>query len=161
MCYKYSYICILVHMCKFPYICLGVEFLCDKWSASWTSVQDNVKLVSKVAFNQFYYLIFSLFKVLPLKYYSFILKNYLFLAALGLRCCLWAFSSGARAAHCSGFSCCSLRALGCLGFSTRGSRVLECAGSVVMVHRLRYPEPCGIFSDEGSSSRPLHWQLDT
>ena len=40
---------------------------------------------------------------------------YLFVAALGLRCCAWAFSScdggatlrcGAQASHCGGFSCC-------------------------------------------------------
>ena len=46
---------------------------------------------------------------------------YLFLAALGLRCCTWAFSScgergllfrcGAWASHCSGFSCGGARAL--------------------------------------------------
>ena len=38
---------------------------------------------------------------------------YLFLAALGLCCCAWAFSScGVRASHCSGFSCCGAQALG-------------------------------------------------
>ena len=52
-------------------------------------------------------------------YYKFI---YLFLAALGFRCCTRAFSSccergatlrcGARTAHCGGFSCCGARALG-------------------------------------------------
>ena len=44
------------------------------------------------------------------------LSIFLFLAALGLQCCLRAFSSygdqgllsscGARASHCGGFSCC-------------------------------------------------------
>ena len=52
----------------------------------------------------------------------------LFLAVLGLRCCMWAFSicgecgrlSGcsAWAPHCGGFSCCSLRAVGHAGFSS-------------------------------------------
>ena len=46
---------------------------------------------------------------------------YLFLAALGLRCCARAFSGcgawaalrcGAQASHCGGFSCCGTRALG-------------------------------------------------
>ena len=38
---------------------------------------------------------------------------YLFLAALGLRCCAWAFSGcGARASHCGGFSYCGAQALG-------------------------------------------------
>ena len=44
------------------------------------------------------------------KYIYFI---YLFLAALGLCCHTWAFSScGARASHCSGFSSCRAQALG-------------------------------------------------
>ena len=46
---------------------------------------------------------------------------YYFLAALGLRCCVWAFSScgerglllcGGPASHCGGFSCCGAQALG-------------------------------------------------
>ena len=51
--------------------------------------------------------------------YKFI---YLFLAALGLRCCVRAFlwlrragatlRCGARASHCGGFSCCGARPLG-------------------------------------------------
>ena len=52
---------------------------------------------------------------------SFLKFIYLFLAALGLCCCVWAFSScierGATLrcgawAHCGGFSCCRTRALG-------------------------------------------------
>ena len=38
---------------------------------------------------------------------------YLFLAVLGLYCCVQAFSScGSRASHCGGFSFCRARALG-------------------------------------------------
>ena len=68
---------------------------------------------------------------------------YLFLAALGLRCCMWTFSScgkrglllscGARASHCGGFSCCGAWALGmqasvvvALGLSSCGLWTLEC-----------------------------------
>ena len=64
------------------------------------------------------------------------------MAALGLRCCMRAFSSwqragatlccGARASQCSGFSCCGAQALGAWasvvvarGFSSCGSRALE------------------------------------
>ena len=44
---------------------------------------------------------------------KFIYFIYLFLAALGLRCCARAFSSCcAWASHCGGFSCCGERALG-------------------------------------------------
>ena len=56
---------------------------------------------------------------------------YLFVAALGLRCCIQGFSScseqglfsrwGARASHCDGFSCFRARTLGHSGFrSSRG-----------------------------------------
>ena len=51
--------------------------------------------------------------------------NYLFLAALDLRCCVQAFSSCGEqrllsscvvmASHCGGFSCCRTWALGCVG----------------------------------------------
>ena len=46
---------------------------------------------------------------------------YVFLAALGLRCCMWAFSSCSKrgllfvavwASHCGGFSCCGAWAIG-------------------------------------------------
>ena len=71
---------------------------------------------------------------------KFIYLIYLFLAALGLCCCTWAFSSCskrrllfiARASHCGGFSCCGARALGTWasvvvahGLSSCGSRALE------------------------------------
>ena len=58
-------------------------------------------------------------------------KNYLFLAALGLRCYARAFSSSgergllfhcsAWASRCGGFSCCGARALGHTGFHTCGT----------------------------------------
>ena len=63
------------------------------------------------------------------------------MAALGLCCCAWTFSScgkwwllccSARASHCGGFSCCGARALGVRasvvvahGLSSCGSRALE------------------------------------
>ena len=58
------------------------------------------------------------------------LKLFLFLAALGLPCCAWAFfaASGgyplvaARRLHCGGFSCCRARAPGHMGFSSCGAR---------------------------------------
>ena len=67
------------------------------------------------------------------------------MAALGLRCCSWAFSgcwepgllsSCDAQAHCGGFSCC--RAL--------GSRW---EASVVAAHRLSCSEACGIFPEPG------------
>ena len=66
---------------------------------------------------------------------------YLFLAALGLHCCAWAFSNCSRgatfhcsawASHCGGFSYCGAQALGtqasvvvASGLSSCGSRALE------------------------------------
>ena len=62
--------------------------------------------------------------------------SYLYLAVLGLHCCLWAFSS------CGGWgrlSCCCVRALG----------ALSCSAT------------CEIFLDQGLNSCPLHWQADS
>ena len=60
--------------------------------------------------------IYAIFNVITL------FKFYLFLVALGLCCCEWAFSScgergatihcGAQASHCYSFSCCRPQALG-------------------------------------------------
>ena len=57
--------------------------------------------------------------------FLFFKSVHLSVAALGLRCCVWAFSScgergllsscGARASPCGGFSCCEARALGRTG----------------------------------------------
>ena len=35
------------------------------------------------------------------------------------------------------------------------------AGSVVVVHRLSYSLVCGIFPDQGSNPRSLHWQVES
>ena len=73
---------------------------------------------------------------------AILLYLFIYLAALGLRCCAWAFSScgewgllfrcGAQASHCGGFSCCGAQALGARasvivawGLSSRDSRALE------------------------------------
>ena len=85
-------------------------------------------------------------------------KLCLFLAALCLRCCMWAFSSGSEwgllsncgawASPCSVLSCCTAQALGL-------------RGSVVLAHGLSCPMACGIFPDQGSNLCPLHWQEDS
>ena len=54
----------------------------------------------------------------------------------------------ARAFHGSGFSCCGAWALGTWA-------------SVAVVPGLRWPQGCGIFSDQGSNSRLLRWQEDS
>ena len=102
---------------------------------------------------------------------------FLFLAVLGRRCCLQAFSScGERGllfvAVCGlltvlaslvadhGLQACRLQQLWHLG-----SVVVACghqsAGSVVVVHRLSCSLTCGIFPGQGLNPCPLHWQEDS
>ena len=38
---------------------------------------------------------------------------------------------------------------------------LKSAGSVVVAHGLSCSVACGIFPDQGSNPRPLHWQADS
>ena len=59
-------------------------------------------------------------------------------------------------------------ALGCVGFSRYsawaqylwllGSRA---QASIVVTHGVSYARACGIFPDQGSNPRPLHWQMDS
>ena len=78
----------------------------------------------------------------------------LLLAALGPRCCACAFSGLVSAA-------CSLAALvwasHCDGFS-RCRAGPERTGSVVVAHRLRYPEACGAVADRESNLCALRCQ---
>ena len=99
-----------------------------------------------------------------------ILFIYIFLTALGLRCCMWAFSSCGElgllfvavyrllivvaslvAEH-------GLQAHGLQQLWYVGSVVVACklqsAGSVVVAHRLSCSEACGIFPDQGSNPCP-------
>ena len=80
-------------------------------------------------------------------------KIYLFLTALGLRCCIQAFSScgkhvllsrcDVRASHWGAFSCCSVWALVHIG-------------SVLVARGLSCPVACGVPPDQGSNPRPMH-----
>ena len=54
---------------------------------------------------------------------------------------------GARTSHYGGFSCCR-------------AQTPE-HGSVAAAHKLCCPEACGVFPDQGSNPRPLHWQADS
>ena len=81
----------------------------------------------------------------------------LFMAALSLHCCAWTFlsiesrgysSCGARASHCSGFSCWGAWALG-----AQASVAAACGLSCYLA--------CGIFPNQGSNMCPLHWQADS
>ena len=110
---------------------------------------------------------------------------YLFLPALGLRCCTRAFSScgeqgllfitvrGLLIALASlaaehGLQARGLKQLWLAGFSSCGSqasvvvaRGLQSTGSVVVAHRYSCAAACGIFPDQGPNPCPLHWQADS
>ena len=88
-----------------------------------------------------------LFPVIRMQVHILFLKNkfylfiYLFLAVLGLCCCMWlslvavsgaTLRCGAQASHCGGFSCCGARTVGSQasvvvahGLSSCGSWALE------------------------------------
>ena len=75
-------------------------------------------------------------------------KNYLFMAALGLCCHMWPFSSrSARAAHCGGFSC--------------GAQAVGAWALVAVGHRFSCPLACGIFPNQGLNPCFLPWQVDS
>ena len=107
----------------------------------YSTFRSTIHLKSVFSFLKKHYTLFLYFFI-----NLFIL---LFLAALGLRCYVWAFSScGKWASHCGGFSCC--------GAWAPGARA-----SVVAASGLSCPSACGIFPDEGSNPCPLHWQTDS
>ena len=80
------------------------------------------------------------------------------MAALGLCCYAWAFSSCSERGllfHCSAW------APQCGGFSCYRARALGVRASVVAAHGLSCSMVCGIFPDQGSNPCPLHWQVDS
>ena len=93
------------------------------------------------------------------KSFFFLINLLLFLAALGLRCVVWAFSSCSRRGllfiEVGGL----LILVASLLFLSLGSRVhgvrqlvacwLQSTGSVAVVHGVIYSKACGIFPDQG------------
>ena len=74
----------------------------------------------------------------------------IFLAVLGLHCCVQVFSR------------CGRRGLEAYtGFSLWWSVGSKWGGSVTVAQRLSCPTACGIFLDQESSLCPLYWQLDS
>ena len=109
------------------------------------------------------------FIVCRFKFYLFIYLIYLFMAELGLRCCVWAFSScgeqGLLFLAVRGFliavaSRCGAQALS-LWASVVVVRRLQSAGSVVVAHGLSCSAACVIFPGHGLNPSPLHWQADS
>ena len=70
----------------------------------------------------------------------------------------FAVRAGRRAAlELRGFSCCGVRALGTWS-AVVAARGLSSTGSEVAVHGLGCSTACGLFPDQGSNLRLLHWQ---
>ena len=74
---------------------------------------------------------------------------------------------GARASHCSDFSCCGAQALGAwasvvaaCGISSCGLRALQW-GSVVVLQGLNCSTVCGIFPDQGQNPCLLHPRVNS
>ena len=80
------------------------------------------------------FICFSIQNNCPAFFFFFNLFIYLFLAALGLCCCAWAF--------CGGFSCCRARALGVQALVVV-ARGLSSCGSQALEHRL---SSCGAWA---------------
>ena len=80
------------------------------------------------------------------------------MAALGLCCCMWAFSSCRQQGLLSSYT---TRASHCGGFSSCGAWAVGHVGSVLVAHRLSCSTACGSFLDQGSNPYPLHWQADS
>ena len=108
---------------------------------------------------------------------KFIYFIYLFLAALGLRCCVRAFSGCSEwgllfvavrellSAVASFVAEHRLQARGLQQLWRTGSvvvvRGLQSTGSVVVAHGLSCSAACGIFPDQGSNPCTLHCQADS
>jgi hypothetical protein len=90
-------------------------------------------------------------------FFASLIIFFFFLAALGLHCCVRAFSSCGEqrllfiARHRAGFSLQWLLLL-------QSSRPV---GSVVVVLSFSCPTACGILPDQGLNLSPLHWLVDS
>ena len=120
---------------------------------------------------------FTKMEIQILLFFFFFLIYFLFLAALGLHCCEWDFSS------CGEWGLLFIAVLRLLiavasfivehGLKGRGlqqlwhagsvvvARELQSTGSVVVAHGLCCFAACGIFTGQGSNPCALHWQADS
>ena len=109
---------------------------------------------------------FFLNKCIYLFFYFWL--RWVFVATRGLS--LVAVSGDYSSLRCAGFSLwwlLLLRSTGsrCMDFSSCGARAsgpvtrrLQSAGSAAVAHGRSCSSVCGIFPDQGSNLRPLHWQ---
>ena len=85
---------------------------------------------------------------------------YLFLAVLGLHCCMDFSLPMASGAAAGLLSRCGAQASHCGGFSRCRAQALE-RRPVLVVHELSCSLACGIFLDQGLNLCLLHWQADS
>ena len=78
------------------------------------------------------------------------------MAALGLHCCTWAFSSCSEQGLLFVAVCRLLVAVASLAVE---HRLQGTQASVVVAHVLSRSAACGIFLDQGWNLCPLHWQM--
>ena len=131
-----------------------------------TSKRTRVPIFPRPHQHLLYFLVFALLffmsNLVTVKWYPlwgfglfffnlFIWLHWVFIAVHGLS--LVTASEGYSLLRCAGFS---LRWR--LLLQSTGSRH---AGSVVVAHGLSCSAACGIFPDQGSIPRPLHWQADS
>ena len=139
--------------CETVHLRLGLEPTCQDSNLSktligtWTHVARSRTWTKPTVFQMRSHTWFQ--DLTKLRFFFFFLNkciyfSYLFLAAFGLRCWSWAFSScgeqgllccSAHAPHCSGFSCCRVWALGAQA-SVVVARGLSSCDSHALEHRL-------------------------
>ena len=85
----------------------------------------------------------------------FILKKYLFMAALGLRCCAQAFSSCGR----QRLLFTVVHALLITVASLVAKHGLKSVASVTVVHWLSGPVACAVFPEQGLNPHILQWEV--
>ena len=88
---------------------------------------------------------------------------YLFLAVLGLCCCMGFSLVAASGDYSPGvlcrLLCCGAQALEHSGFMSVAAHGLQSTGPTAVAHRLSCSAVCGIFLEPGSNSCFLHWQV--
>ena len=120
---------ILSYLFALVYFDNAFKFLANFCSSHITSIILTVYWMYEMFFDVKIINIFASHIIIILKLYTF--KFYLFLAVLGLCCCVWPFSNcidqgllfsrGGWASHCVGFSFCRANALGQVAFSSCGA----------------------------------------
>ena len=129
-----------IYFLSLPYLtlrrvcCTSAQYVSGNWKPTRTHFKLHCEKLICISSKPVFFFFYNF------KKNKFIYFIYFFLAVLGLRCCVRAFSSCGkrellfleRASHCGGFSCCGAWALGMWasvvvahGLSSCGSQALE------------------------------------